>query len=143
MRSFVALLTAVSLLALVGGAVGCGGSSAEAPVRTIEAPEHTIVEVENASFISARRLIYRVQFPEKYTQEQAQLIAESIIEARHRGDKDKVNALAFWFYFPGSDPSGGADGTMFWAPGGNWAKADTVQAGEYDSFEFLLRFWRQ
>ena len=141
MRRFfvLAVLTLVSAVGLVAVA-GCGGGNSGS-----EAPEYTIVKVQDANVgVLARRIAYSVQLPDRYTEEEARAIAEDIIETRHKGSNGlKVNALTFWFFFPGTDLSTGADGAIVWAPDGDWAKADTVRAGDYSSFQFYTRSYRR
>ena len=128
-------LALVGMALLVLGAVmaACGGEQ-EVTRRVIDVPEHTIVAVDDTSFGLTRRLRYRIQLPERYSEAQARIIAESIVEEKHRRD-DPVNALYFAFYFPGSDTSW-ADGLIAWAPNGDWSKASSVKTGDYDSFRF-------
>ena len=128
------LVAAVTVALLVLGAAACGGEPEAAPRRMIDAPEHTIVAVDDTSFGLTRRLRYRIQLPERYSEAQARIIAESIVEANHRRG-DLVNALYFAFYFPGSDTTW-ADGLIAWAPDGDWSKASSVKTGDYDSFRF-------
>ncbi len=135
---FVLLFVALITLGLVAA---CGGGE-EVPRRMIDAPEHTIVEVYDTSFGLTRRLSYRIQLPERYSEAQAQIIAESIVEAKHRHD-NLVNALYLYFYFPGSDPYSYADGAIVWAPEGDWSRAMYVQTGEYDSFRFSTDFYKR
>ena len=134
------LVAAVTVALLVLGAAACGGEPEEAPRRMIDAPEHTVVEVYDTSFGLTRRLSYRIQLPERYSEAQARIIAESLVEEKHRHD-DLVNALYFYFYFPGSDPFSWADGAIIWAPDGDWSKANSVKTGDYDSFRFATDFY--
>ena len=131
---FVALIT-------LGLVAACGGGE-EVPRRMIDAPEHTIVEVYDTSFGLTRRLSYRIQLPERYSEAQAQIIAESIVEAKHRHD-NLVNALYLYFYFPGSDPYSYADGAIIWAPNGDWSKASSVKTGGYETFRFSTDFYKR
>ena len=106
----------------------------------IDAPAHTIVEVYDTSFGLTRRLSYRIQLPERYSEAQARIIAESLVEENHRRD-DLVNAIYFYYYFPASDPSSLEDGRIVWAPYGDWSQAMFVETGDYDSFRFATDFY--
>ena len=84
---------------------------------------------------------YTIRLPSVYTEGQALRIAESIIDDRHR-QGNLVNAVSFFFYFPGTDPRGAADGSIDWAPNGNWAEANSVRTGDYRTFRFETQFYR-
>ena len=127
------LIAAVTVVLLALGAGACGGDQPEAP-------EHTIVAVDDTSFGLTRRLAYRIRLPDRYSEGQARIIAESIVEEKHRRG-DLVNALLFFYYFPGSDPFSSADGAIVWAPDGDWSRASSVKTGEYDSFSFSTDFY--
>ena len=103
--------------------------------------EYTIIQTNNISIPNARRLSYRIQLNEVYTQDEAIQIAEKIIKANHEGNKDLVNALKFFFYFPGSDSSLDADGSIDWAPDGNRGDAHKVKKGDYSTFRFKIKFY--
>ena len=103
-------------------------------------PTYEIAQVDDVSLNVARRIVYRVRLGGVYPEAQAVEIAREIIEARHR-DKDLVNAVRFFFYFPGSDPLSSADGAINWTPNGKWAEAYTVKVGSYDSFRFSVDFY--
>ena len=133
------LIATVAAVLLVVGTAACGGNEG-APLRTIEAPEHTIVAVEDTSFGFTQRRSYRIRVPERYSEAQARIIAESLVEANHRRG-DLVNAIYFYYYFPGSDPFSWADGAIIWAPDGDWSKASSVKTGDYDSFRFATDFY--
>ncbi len=118
--------------------------SAASPTVTRDATplDHTVVEVEDLSIATARRFCYRIQFPSKYSQFQAKDIATSIVEDyMNNAAFVDVNAICFFFYYPDSDPYGLANGSMTWAPDGDWAKADSVRAGDYRSFRLVTDFY--
>lgn len=106
-----------------------------------EVPAHEIVEVDDISFAGARRLSYRIQLPDVYTEAQALQIARWIVATQHM-EKELVNAVGFFYYFPGSDPFDAADGSIHWAPDGDWSKARNVRAGDYWSFRFETQFYK-
>ncbi len=105
-------------------------------------PNYNIHRVDDVSFASAKRLVYRIEVPDVYSKSQGRAIAEHIVETRHR-KRNHVNALGFFFYFPVADPNGRADGSIEWAPNGNWADAITVQTGDYRSFRIVTEFWKE
>ncbi len=105
-------------------------------------PEFNIHEVENVSFLNARRLVYRIEVPDAYSETQGRMIAEHIVNTKHRTGTP-VNALGFLFYFPVANPNQRADGSIDWAPNGVWGDADTVQTGDYRNFRFETQFWNK
>ena len=107
----------------------------------IKALEYTIIRTNNISIPNARRLSYRIQLNEVYTEDEAIQIAEKIIESNHEGSKDLVNALTFFFYFPGSDSTLDPDGGIDWAPNGDWGDAHKVKKGYYSTFRFKIKFY--
>ena len=129
-----ALVSVVGLVAVAGCGSGVGS----------EVPEYTIVKTTDVNVgVLARRIAYTVQLPQRYTEEEARAIAEDIIENRHKGKNGlKVNALVFFYLFPENRGGVTPDGAIYWAPDAEWADADTVRAGDYDSFEFFTRVWK-
>ena len=105
-------------------------------------PEFNIYKVEDVSFASVRRLVYRIEVPKVYSESQGRMIAKHIVENNHT-KKNPVNAVGFFFYFPVADPNSRADGSIDWAPNGNWADAMTVQTGDYSNFRFETQFWNE
>ena len=105
-------------------------------------PEYNIHKVDDESFAKAKRLVYRIEVPSTYSETQGRMIAEHIAETRHT-NCNLVNALGFFFYFPVADPNSRADGSINWAPNGEWADAITVQTGDYRSFRFVTEFWKE
>lgn len=75
-----------------------------------------------------------------YTEEQMLEIARWIADVRHR-KSDLVNAVAFYFFFPGTYSKYGADGVVHWAPDGEWGRAVDVKAGEYQTFRFVVALY--
>ena len=105
-------------------------------------PEYKIHRVKEANFGRAKRLVYRIEVPDVYSESQGRIIAKHIVESKHMKN-DPVNAVGFLFYFPVADPNGRADGSIDWAPNGKWADAMTVQTGEYSNFQFETQFWNE
>ena len=104
--------------------------------------EYNIHKVEDVSFASVRRLVYRIEVPDMYSESQGRAIANHIVDTLHRKG-NRVNALGFFFYFPIADPNGPADGSIDWAPNGKWADALKVQTGDYSNFRFETEFWKE
>ena len=105
-------------------------------------PEYKVHRVEEANFGRAKRLVYRIEVPDIYSESQGQIIAKHVVESKHMKN-DLVNAVSFLFYFPVADPNGRADGSIDWAPDGKWADATTVQTGDYSNFRFETQFWNE
>ena len=105
-------------------------------------PEFNIHKIEDVSFASAKRLVYRIEVPDVYSEAQGQMIAEHIVYTKHRTG-EPVNAVGFFFYFPVADPNSRADGSIDWAPDGKWADAMKVQTGDYNNFRFETQFWNE
>ena len=103
--------------------------------------KYKIIQVDDISITTTRRLAYRIQLDDVYPEAQVVQIAEKIVKANHRG-KDLVNALKFFFYFPGSDPLSYADGSIDWAPNGKWEAAHKVKKGNYATFRFIVKFYQ-
>lgn len=114
-------------------------------------PPFEILEVSDVSFGRGgrvRRLSYAIRLPGAYSEEQALMIAQFIVDDRHRRRRwprrgDLVNAVNFFFSFPGTDPKGPADGSIVWAPNGDWREADSVRTGDYRAFRFETEFYRE
>ncbi len=104
-------------------------------------PPYELLEVSDVSFVSlgrggsVRQLSYTIRLPGAYPEEQALRIAQFIVDDRHR-QGNLVNAVSFFFYFPGTDPKGAADGSIDWASNGDWAEASNVRTGNYRTFRF-------
>lgn len=105
-------------------------------------PEYNIHRVDDVSFAGARRLVYRIEVPDVYSESQGRAIAKHIADTKHRRG-NLVNALGFFFYFPVADPNGRADGSIEWTPNGKWADAITVQTGDYSKFRLVTEFWEK
>ena len=103
--------------------------------------EYRIVKVDNISISDAKRLRYRVMLGGIYNDTEATIVLSDII-SKHHTHENKVNAIKFFIYFPGSDPMTSADGSIDWAPYGEWIKASSVRAGEYSKFKFKVNFYK-
>ena len=101
---------------------------------------YDVVGVEDISLKSAKRFIYRVRFGAIYTEREAMQIVVEIVQDRHAAG-NFVNAVKFFIYFPGSDTTSAADGSIDWAPRGDWSKASSVTAGHYSTFRYKVNFY--
>ena len=105
-------------------------------------PEYNIHKIDDNSYANFKRLVYRIELPDLYSETQGRVIAEHIVETKHKTG-DFVNALGFFFYFPVADPNSRADGSIDWAPNGEWGDAPTVETGDYRNFRFAIQFWNK
>ena len=91
---------------------------------------YEIAEREDVSFGAVVRIVYRVRVSGPLTEQDLRRISQQIID--DETDQHDVNAIGFFFYLPGTDTTRiYTAGTADWAPDGDWARADTVQAGNY------------
>jgi len=100
-----------------------------------EAPiTYEIAGRQDVSFLGVVRIAYRVGVSGPLTEGDLRRIAQEIIDDE-TGQQD-VNAIGFFFYLPSTDTASFyTAGKADWAPGGDWASADTVQAGDYSRHE--------
>lgn len=106
----------------------------EPPEPTAPPVTYEVASREDVSFGATVRVVYRVEVSGPLTEEELRRIAQEIIDDE-TGQQD-VNAIGFFFYLPGTDTSGVyTAGSADWAPGGDWASADTVEAGDYSGHE--------
>jgi hypothetical protein len=114
------------------------------PTTTAPPPEPTntpapsvtynIAQRQDVSFGTTVRIVYRVGVSGSLTDRELRRIAKEIIDDE-TGRQD-VSAIRFFFYLPGTDTTNGyTAGTAVWAPNGDWASADTVQAGHYSKHQ--------
>ena len=95
---------------------------------------YEVADREDVSFGATVRVVYRVTVSRPLSEADLRAISEELI-FDETGQQD-VNAIGFFFYLPGTDTNGAyTAGVADWAPDGDWAKADTVQAGDYSSHE--------
>lgn len=101
---------------------------------TVTPITYEIANRKDVSFGVVVRILYRVSVSAPLTEGDLRRIAQEIID--DETSQQDVNAIGFFFYLPGTDTTflytaGKAD----WAPHGDWASADTVQAGDYSDHE--------
>ncbi len=149
-------LLLVSLIAVLALAVACGddGGGEEtsrdtpSPPDVVQTPPATdeetagsasavvfeIVQREDVSFGATVRIVYRVTVSAPISEADLSAISEHIIETET--SSQDVNAIGFLFFLAGTDTNSVyTAGKADWAPDGDWARADTVQAGDYSSHE--------
>ena len=149
-------LLLVSLIAVLTLAVACGddgggeGTSGDttSPPDVTQTPSATLDETaepnaavtyeiaqrEDVSFGATVRIVYRVTVSGPLSEADLRAVSEEIIE--DETSSQDVNAIGFFFYLPDTDTNSVyTAGKADWAPDGDWAKADTVQAGDYSSHE--------
>ena len=150
-------LLLVPLIAVAALAVACGDDGGgdetsgdttsppdmtQAPPATDDEPAepaaapvtYEIAAREDVSFGAVVRIVYRVEVSGPLTEEELGRIAQEIID--DETDQQDVNAIGFFFYLPGTDTNSiYTAGVADWAPDGDWAKADTVQSGDYSGHE--------
>jgi hypothetical protein len=103
-------------------------------------PDHEIVKVDEVDFGSVRRLVYRIRLPEHYPRAKVESVAHYITENLIRRG-ESVNAVGMFFYGPASATDGAYDvASVDWAPGGEWASADSVPAGDYSTFRYSVSY---
>ena len=134
-----ALVIGVIALFVIAYCVGSRTELAE-PIAVAEPAPHTVIDVQDVSFIGARRLLYIIRIPRRYSKTEVLQIAKWIASTKHT-TKDQVNALAFRFYLPGKPIDGSADAVVQWAPLGEWGNAADVETGDYATFRFYLLRW--
>ena len=106
----------------------------DTPGATAAPVTYEIADREDVSFGAVVRIVYRVEVSGPLTEEELGRIAQEIIDDE-TGQQD-VNAIGFFFYLPDTDTASVyTAGVADWAPDGDWASADTVQAGDYSRHE--------
>ena len=102
--------------------------------------KYEIAKVDDISIAGAKRLRYRVRLGGIYNQNEAIIVLHDIV-GKHHTNGNYVNAIKFFLYFPGSHAFSYADGSIDWAPYGDWSKASSVRAGHYSEFRYKVNFY--
>lgn len=103
--------------------------------ETIEIVDYEVVKKDDISFGNTKRYGWEVVVKEPATVEQLKEVAKKVVEEA-KNDK-KFNALAIGFYdYAEFIGYGYVLGKVEYAPDGDWAKADTVRAGQYDKMDY-------
>lgn len=109
-------------------------------------PSYDVVEIEDLAFSNVKRYNWNVVVHDEVTEDELILLSEQIVqEAKEVSD---FNALSIMYYdYEEYIGFGYTLGSVDFAPGGDWGKADTVSTGDYDkmSFKYSLRVkdWSQ
>jgi len=128
------LVGTLFLMAACAEETGTGGGSTPTH-ETL--PTYETLQREDVSFGSVVRVVYRVGVSGPLSEGDLRRIAEEIID-EEKG-RNKVNAVGFFFYLPGTDPMGTyTAGKADWAPDGDWSKADTVTTGDYSKHKLVV-----
>ena len=111
---------------------------ARIPAQTpASVPTYEILEVQDVSSSSAKRLQIRIRISKSATEAQLRLICEEVIEAQK--SVAPHNAITFFFYLPGTDPRGVyTGGSAIWAPNGKWEDANRVRTGNYSQHQLWV-----
>ena len=102
--------------------------------------KYEIAKVDDISIAGAKRLRYRVRLGGIYNQNEVIIVLHDIV-GKHHTNGNYVNAIKFFLYFPGSHAFSYADGSIDWAPYGDWSKASSVRAGHYSEFRYKVNFY--
>jgi len=87
-------------------------------------PQYTVVSSEDVNYATIVRKSYRVRVPRELTKAELTAISKKIV--REATSRQTINAIIIFFFLPDSDTSGAfTAGRATWAPGGDWAKANT------------------
>ncbi len=145
MPKWLVILVAVLLVGALSGTVSrCTGgaiereraksaaSQASQPKATPEAlPEFKIVKVEDVSVGATPRFDYSVVVSGQPTPDQLSRVADAVFKKAQAGQP--FSALRIGFYdYPEYASREFTLGQVQYAPEGNWAKASTIEPGEYD-----------
>lgn len=106
---------------------------------TSQVPSFRIARTQDLSYSDVIRLNIRVSVPRHYARSQVEAIARVLVDSisQHR----RVNAISVMIFGPGSATDGAWDvAAVDWAPGGNWADAGTVPAGDYRTFRYSVNY---
>lgn len=129
----------------------CGGPSPTPPAPAREAaaepaqppapppPEYQFVTKEDLSFGGVKR--YQVGLAVQPGADQAMVQAAIEHAVQQLSTAERVNAISVLVY---DRPQDAGDvytlAQADWAPGGDWAKADSVRAGDYSGHQFSFSF---
>ncbi len=136
-------LTIIIATAMLAGVAACGEESTEAePEATtpeIVVPDYEIAKTEDISYADVKRYEYDVVVPDKVTEEQFEVIVLDVIE-KAKSEHD-FNAVVVFAYRKANEVDGFYTvGKAELSRDGDWAAADTVDAGDYDSMELVVEF---
>lgn len=99
--------------------------------------DYFIAEKEDISMADTNRYNWNVVIKNSVTPEQIKFVSKEIIESAKK--EYDFNALTLMFYdYEEYIGHGYTLGKTTFAPDGEWAKANTVNAGNYDSMEYVF-----
>ncbi len=88
---------------------------------------------------AVRRLRARVSLPEHYSRSAVEQVAQAVVA--DITTSQAVNAISILFYGPGTSTAGVYDvAKVEWAPTGQWGEADSVRAGDYTTFRYVVSY---
>ena len=97
--------------------------------------DYRVVEKADVSLGNVKRYDWHIVVNEQVNVEQLKEIAKQVVE-KAKGDKD-FNALSIGFYdYEEFIGHGYVLGSVKYAPEGDWSKAFTVEAGQYENMDF-------
>lgn len=105
--------------------------------KEIVVPHHTIIQENDKSFQSAKRLQVKLRVQEVLAEEEIKAICNKLIP---KYKILKYNAIIFHFYLPDSDINGTfTAGMAEWAPYGNWSQAGNMKKGDYSKYSLSIK----
>ena len=138
--------------------IACGGGETERDSKTqptiehdlkaraVNAPSYVLTGTRDVSFPGAVRKVFQVRVDRQntadvqFSKDDAIKVAAGIIAKNCFPPNPRVNAAAVHIQFHGRRADSVADYTVNWAPNGEWGNANTVRAGDYDTFKLLIDF---
>lgn len=118
-------------------------TSEKATLDFSSVPEYEVIEVDDLSLGRFIRLNYYIKVSDAYTEEQIELIVESIVEKEK--EERAISAIGFVLFSENDDPSSGVPsiGTGDWGPDGDWAKSMDVEPGDYSTHKYKFDFRKE
>jgi len=103
----------------------------------IAVPQYTIVQENDISFQSAKRLQVKLRVQKILAEEEIKAICNKLIP---KYKISRYNAVVFHFYLPDSDIKGTfTAGMAEWAPYGNWSQAGNMKEGDYSKHSLSIQ----
>lgn len=134
------MLAVLIISILIIGLSGCGGNK---EVQVIEQGKevvevdanYEVVKKEDLSNLNAKRYNYHIVIDDKLNVEKLKEISKQIIEVAKA--EESFNAIVIGFYdYEEYIGAGYPLGKVEYAPDGDWGRANTVKAGEYDKMDY-------
>lgn len=139
MKKKLLILTTVLMFILVGCSENIGKESTEKKVNSDKGEEtkveYSVIQKEDISTGAAKRFSWDVVIKEKSNKKELKALSEQIIEEAK--EEKAFNAIVVGFYdYEEYIGKGHTLGKVEYAPDGDWGKADTVKAGDYDEMDY-------